>query len=97
MAAIYIAQTQITDPVPFEKYRKEAAVTIAKYGGEYLVRGGAVEIMEGTWDPKRLVVVKFDSMERAKEWYNSPDYSKVRLLRRNAVHYNSVVAEGYQP
>ncbi len=73
MPAYVISDLAIRDPVEIETYRSLAAASIAKYGGRYLVRGGAIEPVEGGWAPKALVIVEFDSMERAREWYRSPN------------------------
>jgi uncharacterized protein (DUF1330 family) len=65
MAAYIIAEVTITDPQGFETYRQMVPSTLAKYGGKFVVRGGAMEKLEGSWEPKRLVIIEFDSAERA--------------------------------
>jgi len=67
MAAYIIAEIEITNSEVFEEYRSQVSGTIEQYGGTYLVRGGAVEKAEGDWNPKRLVILQFESMARAKE------------------------------
>ena len=85
MAAYVIGDVAVTDPEGYEEYRPRVPATVEKYGGKYLVRGGAAETVEGSWIPQRLVVMEFPSMERAKEWYNSPEYAEIREIRfRNA-------------
>ena len=75
MAAYVVAEVEVTDPVTYEDYRKLVPATVAKYGGRFLVRGGAVEVKEGGWQPKRLVVLEFPSMDQARQWYGSPEYA----------------------
>src|SRR5439155_739221 len=65
MPAYLIANVNVQDPATFEQYRKQVPATIAKHGGRYLVRGGRVERLEGSWNPTRLVVLEFPSMEQA--------------------------------
>ena len=68
MAAYVIADIEVIDSAGFAQYQQKVPATIAAYGGRYLVRGGAAEVLEGSWSPKRCVVLEFPSMERAKEW-----------------------------
>ena len=60
----------------------------------FVVRGGALETLEGTWQPQRLVVLEFDSVERAKAWLASPGYAHARSLRHAAAHTEMIVVEG---
>lgn len=95
MTAYLLVEVKVSDPVSYEKYKKQAAEAIAKYGGRYLVRGGAVEVLEGNWTkPERLVIVEFDSVAQAKTFYNSQEYAVARELRENAARMNILVAEG---
>lgn len=94
MAGYMIAQVNVTDPQKFEVYRGQVGATIEKYGGKYLVRGGETETVEGDWNPQRLVILQFDSIERAKEWYYSQEYSGPMQLRHQAANSNVVFVEG---
>jgi len=94
MAAYVIAYIHITDPVKYEDYRRHAGPAIEQYGGKFLVRGGQLETLEGDWRPGRLVVIEFESVERAKQWYTSPEYGKAKHLRQNAAMVNMVLVEG---
>ena len=94
MPAYVIAQLTITDPQGFEEYRQMVPATIAKYGGRYVVRGGKTEILEGDWDPKRLVVIEFENAERAKQWWASEDYREAKLLRQRTAQTNLIIVEG---
>ena len=94
MSAYVIVDIQVTDPVGYEEYRKLAPPIVAAFGGKYLARGGKTETLEGDWSPKRLVILEFESAERAKEWLNSPEYRGARQLRRQTTQTNMVVIEG---
>ena len=94
MAAYLIADIEVTDPEAFDKYRAGVPATIAAYGGKYFVRGATGEVVEGEWTPKRLVVLEFDSMERLKAWYDSPEYADLKKLRQSASNGNLIFAEG---
>ncbi len=96
MAAYFIADLDVTDPKGIEEYRQGVPATIAKYGGRYLVRGGACSKLEGQWEPKRLVVLEFPTMEQAKRWYESPDYRELKALRFKTAKTNLVLVEGVQ-
>ena len=94
MAAYLIADIEVTDPEVFEQYRGQVGATIEKYGGKYLVRGGAWEKLEGDWTPNRLVILEFESMERAKEWYYSEEYKGPMALRHQSANSKSIFVAG---
>ena len=94
MAVYFIVELDVHDPVGIEEYRKGVPATIAKYGGRYLVRGGACVTLEGGWAPKRVVVLEFPSMERAKAWYDSEDYRELKALRMKTSSTRMVLVEG---
>jgi uncharacterized protein (DUF1330 family) len=92
-AGYIIAQIDVSDPAAFEEYRKLVPATIAKFGGEYLVRGGKQEQLEGSNNP-RTVVLHFESFDKAREWYHSSDYEKPKAMRQAASKGNVVLVEG---
>ena len=94
MAGYLIADIEVTDPVAYQEYAKLTPAIIAKYGGKFLVRGGAAEVVEGAWAPNRLVVLEFESLERAKEFYHSEDYRPVMEIRHKNAVSNFVIVEG---
>ena len=94
MSAYIIAEVDVTDPAVFEQYREQVAPTIEKYGGTYLVRGGETETAEGDWIPKRLVILQFEDMARAKAWYDSEEYRGPKELRHQSANTNVVFVEG---
>ena len=94
MTAFVIFDIEVTDPENYEGYKQLAAPIVAQYGGKYIVRGGRMEILEGDWSPKRVVVLQFESVERAKEWINSQEYSEARALRHKYSVSKAIVVEG---
>jgi uncharacterized protein (DUF1330 family) len=94
MAAYVILDIDVKDLSGYEEYKKAGAPTILAYGGRPLVRGGSSEVMEGDWQPKRVVVIEFGSMEQAKRWWNSPEYKEAKKLRHKAAKTNVVFIEG---
>ena len=94
MPAYVIADIEVKDPARFEEYRNQVTPLIAKYGGKYLVRGGEVERVEGDWSPKRLVVLEFESLEKARQFYFSDDYEPVKQIRIEATISNLVLVDG---
>jgi uncharacterized protein (DUF1330 family) len=94
MVAYVIAQIDVTDAETFAKYRDQVPATIARYGGRYVVRGGAVETVEGTFARSRLVVIEFPSTTAAKTWWDSPEYIPLRALRQSASDGDVAIVEG---
>ncbi len=94
MPAFLIAEVEVTDPVAYEEYKKLAPAAIAAYGGRYVVRGGASETLEGPPQTKRLVVLEFPSMDKARTFYHSPEYTAARAKRANAGSARFVIVEG---
>jgi uncharacterized protein (DUF1330 family) len=94
MPAFVIADITILDPALFDEYRKAVPATIAAFGGRYLTRGGVTETVEGDWRPSRLTMLQFDSMERARTWYASPEYQRILPLRTGSADTRLLFAEG---
>jgi uncharacterized protein (DUF1330 family) len=94
MAVYLVVDIDVTNPAQFEEYRKLAPAAIARYGGRYLIRGGAYEALEGDWKPQRLTVVEFDSMEKAKTFYHSPEYQVAIKARQGAASMNMLLVQG---
>ena len=97
MVAYVINDMEVTDPELLEEYKQLSPPTVAQYGGRFLARGGRVESIEGTWSPKRLVIIEFPGVEAAKAWVNSQEYEPARRLRQKASRSNMVVVEGVPP
>jgi uncharacterized protein (DUF1330 family) len=94
MAAYVIAEVEITNPEGYKEYTIHVPATIAKYGGRFLVRGGAAEVLEGEWPQKRRVIIEFASMEAARRWWNSPEYEKPKAMRRANSKARLILLEG---
>jgi uncharacterized protein (DUF1330 family) len=94
MSAYVIANIRITDPVQYEEYKRLSTIAINAYGAQVCVRGGEVTVLEGDWQPDRVVVLKFASVERAKAFYDSPQYLAARQAREHAAQMRMVVVAG---
>ena len=94
MAAYLIADVEVTDPDTYEIYKKDLPATLAEFGGRYVVRGGAVEVLEGEWTPQRLVIIEFPDMARLKAWYESPAYRPLIAIRQRAARARLLAVEG---
>jgi len=94
MPAYVIVQVDVRDSVAYERYKAMAPESIAAHGGRYIARGGHSEALEGQWEPCRVVILEFDSVERAKQWVDSPEYSEARSLRHASAHTQMIVVEG---
>ena len=81
MPAYLIADYEATNPAAMEPYRAAVPATIAQYGGRYLTRGGATELIEGGPEPKRIVILEFADAAAVKRWYHSPEYQKILPIR----------------
>jgi uncharacterized protein (DUF1330 family) len=94
MAAYVIGNFKLLDAAIIERYRREAPATIEKYGGRYLVRGGAVDILEGDFVPNRITLLEFPSVERAKAWYESSEYHPLAELRQSGASGDLFIVAG---
>ena len=92
MPAYVIAEIRIQDPELFQAYARGVPATIAQYGGRYLVRGGVHKVVEGSWFPRRLVLLEFPSMEALQDFYLSPAYESLRALRQQCSTAHAAVA-----
>jgi uncharacterized protein (DUF1330 family) len=90
-----IANISVTDPRRFEEYRARVTGVIAQYGGRYLIRGGAIEKIEGELGFDRCVVLEFPSVQDARKFYDSPEYAPLLKLRRETTVSHVVIAEGF--
>ena len=94
MSAYVIALVDIKDPVRYESYRQMVLPTITAHGGRFIARGGRTEVLEGAWSPRRVVIVEFPSLEGAKAWWSSPEYSEAKALRQATSEGTLIVVEG---
>ena len=89
-----VAEVDVTDQATFQKYAEKAPGTIAQYGGHYVIRGGKSDSIEGD-APKRFVVIRFDSVEKAKAWEDSPEYDAIKPIRHSSAKSRVFIIEGY--
>jgi uncharacterized protein (DUF1330 family) len=94
MPAFVIVDIHIHDPQAYDKYKQLTPDSIAAFGGRFVVRGGATEIIEGDWKPGRLVVLEFDNMETARKWWSSELYEAAKTIRQSAASTNMIFVEG---
>jgi len=94
MAAYILVNIQVTDPGPYAEYKRVAADSVAKFGGRYLVRGGDARKLEGSYEPRRLVILEFESMEQAQAWWDSEDYAGPKALRQSSANTDMILVEG---
>ena len=96
MPGYIIADVEIHDEAGYAEYRKRVPATIAAYGGRFVVRGGTVERLEGDWEPNRIVVLEFPSVEQAREWWESEQYREPKAMRQAASTGTLLLVEGYE-
>ena len=94
MAGYVIVDDRITDEATFSRFRDRVGATVEAYDGNFLVRGGEVEVFHGDWQPDRIVVVEFGSVERAREWLNSPEFSEIWETGARSVEANVIIVQG---
>lgn len=94
MPAYIIVETDIHDPEQYELYKQAAPGAVAAGGGRFIGRGGELAVLEGDWQPKRLVLLEFPDLDSAKRFYESPEYQEAKRLREGAAHLNMVAVEG---
>jgi uncharacterized protein (DUF1330 family) len=76
------------------EYRRRNTDAVARHGGRFIIRGGEIELLEGEWDTRRIIVIEFPDMAAARGWYESEDYAPLRTLRQSASDTNIIVVEG---
>ena len=95
MSAYIIVDVTIYDEDEYAQYRALTPASIAAYDGRFVVRGGKTEVIEGEWNPQRIVILEFPTMERAKEWWNSPEYTAIKKIRHDNAKSNMLLVQGY--
>jgi len=94
MPAYVVVEIAVHDAQTYERYKQLAPPAIAAYGGRYLARGGTTEALEGVWNPPRFVILEFPSVERARAWWNSPEYAAAKALRQASAETRMLLVEG---
>jgi uncharacterized protein (DUF1330 family) len=95
MAAYIIAEVEVTDSETYQSYRAQTPGVIARYGGRFIVRGGAAELLEGERHPGRIVVIEFADLAAAKRFYDSPEYQAIIGTRHQAATSRLILVEGH--
>jgi uncharacterized protein (DUF1330 family) len=93
-SAYILANVDVTDPQQYEQYKKLSTLAMQAHGAEVCVRGGKVEVLEGDWEPKRLVLLKFPTAEAARRFYDSPEYAAAKAARQGAAIMRMTLIEG---
>jgi uncharacterized protein (DUF1330 family) len=94
MPAYVIVETDIHDPEQYEQYKAASPGAVAAGGGKFVARGGELAVLEGDWNPSRIVILEFPDLATAKEWYASDRYQEAKRLRDGAARLNMVAVEG---
>ncbi|HVC53227.1 MAG TPA: DUF1330 domain-containing protein [Stellaceae bacterium] len=94
MPAYIVAEIEVTDPAEYDRYRPLAGASVAKFGGKFLARGGAAQLMEGCPEPERIVILEFENAAAARRWYDSPDYQEALKIRLAASQGRVYMVEG---
>ena len=94
MPAYVLAHIDVTDPENYQEYIRMSPDSIVQYGGRFLARGPAPEVLEGTWVPKRLVLIEFPSVEQARRWWASPEYAAAKAKRQATSTGDLVILPG---
>ncbi|HZU61861.1 MAG TPA: DUF1330 domain-containing protein [Solirubrobacteraceae bacterium] len=96
MPAYVIVETDIHDPEQYEHYKAAVPASLAAHGGRFIVRGGDMDVLEGDWQPRRLVALEFEDLEAARRWYESTEYQEAKRLRQGAAQLRMVAVQGVQ-
>jgi uncharacterized protein (DUF1330 family) len=94
MSAYVILDVNVINAERYQSYREAVLVAIERHGGRYLVRGGEVAVLEGIWNPERVVMIEFPGVEDARRFYESPEFLAARELRQNAAMVNMILVDG---
>jgi uncharacterized protein (DUF1330 family) len=94
MPAYVIVETDIHDPQQYERYKAASPGAVAAGGGRFAARGGELAVLEGDWEPSRLVILEFEDLDAVKRWYASPVYQEAKRLREGAASLRMVAVQG---
>lgn len=97
MPGYLIAAVEVTDPGAYADYRAQVPAVVERFGGRFLVRGGAIEAKEGDLGIERLVILEFPTIEAARAFYHSPDYAPLIRLREASTRSRVALVEGFTP
>lgn len=95
MSVYMIIEIEVIDADTYAEYMEKVPATVEKYGGRYIVRGGAVTPLTGGWRPERIIVLEFPSAEQMQRWNFSPEYLELAPLRSRSAKTRAIAVEGY--
>jgi len=96
MKAYVIVDVKIHDPSRYDDYKKLTPASLVPFDGKFVVRGGTTETLEGDWEPGRIVVLEFPSLEKAKAWWSSAGYAPAKAIRQASSDTRMIVVEGFE-
>ena len=96
MKGFIIVDVKINDAARFEDYKKLTPASLKPFEGRFVVRGGKTDTLEGDWNPQRIVIIEFPSVEKAKAWWSSEEYAPAKALRQSCAVAKMIVAEGFE-
>ena len=94
MPAYVVVNVTVHDPARYEEYKRLATPTVPADGGRSVARGAPVEVREGGWTPSRLVILEFPTLERARAWWESPEYAPAKAVRQSCADTQLVITDG---
>jgi uncharacterized protein (DUF1330 family) len=94
MPAYFVVEVEVINPAGYEPYRALAGASIAQYGGRFIARGGKAELVEGSPEPQRVVIIEFADAAAAHRWYNSPEYQAALPIRQANSRARALIVEG---
>ncbi|MFL5377932.1 MAG: DUF1330 domain-containing protein [Myxococcales bacterium] len=94
MPAYVVVDIEVTNPTDYARYKDLAGAAVEKHGGRYLARGGKTDVLEGSWQPKRFVILEFPSVDKAKAWWASSEYAEAKSIRQKAAKTSLIIVEG---
>ncbi len=94
MSVYMIIDVEVTDADTYAEYVQRVPATVEKYDGQYLARGGDVEVLAGDWRPERIIVLEFPSSDHLKQWLMSPEYVALAPIRQKSTNTRAIVVQG---
>ncbi|MGA7614434.1 MAG: DUF1330 domain-containing protein [Thermoanaerobaculia bacterium] len=94
MPAFVLVQIDVHDPETYDRYKSMTAPSLVPFDGRFVVRGGKVETLEGSWSPRRLVILEFPTSDAARAWWSSPGYAEAKKLRQASASTEMILIEG---
>ena len=97
MSVYLIVEIEIKDPEMYSRYVEKAPEVIERFGGRYLSQGGQITPLSGNWNPERMILIEFDTLERLQQCFNSKEYLEIAPFRTQSTLSRSIIVEGLTP